>query len=199
MGRVKAQVMGTSMSWVETVLEEWGTWLRTKGAGQGWGGAVDLDRLFELARAPRTPGVHSDPTYAEFASTAHDGQGRMQTVNRYVLQCSPDVRLVGRLRYAGLLEPVAEPGPKDRARWNVSRGTFDGCPERWADVEMGGVVWWGESGGVPMSRIAVLMACDLSRVHGLLGALHKQIRAELLEDARTRKTNADANPRRLRA
>lgn len=180
------------MSWVETVLEEWGTWLRTKGAGQGWGGAVDLDRLFELARAPRTPGVHSDPTYAEFASTAHDGQGRMQTVDRYVRQCRPELRIVARLRYAGILEAVDIPGPKDHRRYIADSAALEGC----GGFVLGLELWMSETHGLSVSRISEAMGAPASTIYDRLSRLHQQIRAELQQDARTRKKRADAIPRR---
>lgn len=189
---------GGGMSWVDTVLEEWGVWLRTKGCGQGWGGAVDLDRLFEIASDIRAPGSHSDPTLAEILATEHDDQAPLQRVNFHILQCKPPVRLAARLRYAGMMLRVPEPGPRVRSRWVVeSEVPMEGCG-RWLYAS-GHWEHWGESGAMPVVAVAGLMETDEAAVHGLLGALHKKIRAELLQDARARKPSANSNPRRLRA
>jgi hypothetical protein len=176
------------MSWVEVVLTEWGAWLRTKGAGQGWGGSVDLDRLFELSRPPKAPGVHSDPVLSEVMASAFDGQARMQVVHRYVMGCAADVRNAGRLRYAGMLETTAEPGPRDHRRWIVSRGTLEGCGG--AEIEMAGEVWLTETHGLPVWRVAEVMGVGPDAVYARLSRLHAQVRAELTQDARARKQRA---------
>lgn len=181
------------MSWVEDVLGEWGTWFRTQGAGQGWGGSVDMDRLFQSCGF-RDPGVHSDPVFSEVLATQRDGQGPHQRINRYILQCGPDVRMVAKLRYAGILERVSEAGPKVRSKWVVSATeSLEGCGR--FNMEFGHWEHWAESGALPVVAVAGLMECDESRVFGLLGALHKRIRAELLQDATTRK-NASTRTRR---
>lgn len=171
-------------TWVQAALEEWGTWLRTKGAGQGWGGAVDLDRLFELARAPRNAGEHSDPVLAEVCRTAYDGQDQAQRIDRYVKDCEPELRLVGRLRYAGVLEAVDIPGPRDQHKLIVDVEALAGC---------GGFVlaidaWMSETHGLAVSKISELMGSPQSTVYDRLDRLHERIRAELLQDARTRKS-----------
>lgn len=187
------------MSWVERVLEEWGAWARAKGDGQGWGGSLDLDRLCELARGARDPGVHSDPVQAECAATAHDGQGRHQTVDRYVRMCAPLIAVTARLRYVGTVEPVEdEPERRDRMRWGVSRGTLEGCGH-FTDMTLAGPMWFRETAGLPVTRIAELMGVGKSTVYERLETLHAQIKAELVQAAKDRKKRADAITRRLAA
>lgn len=89
------------MSWVERVLEDWGAWRRAQGDAQGWGGALELDRLFQLCKL-RDPGVHSDPVGSEFAATDHGEEAGRRAVDRYIQLCGPTLSLTARLRYAGV-------------------------------------------------------------------------------------------------
>src|SRR5690349_13987815 len=108
---------GGAVSWVEDVLRQWGGWYRVKGEAQGWGGAVDFDRLFELGRGTRAPGVHSDPILSEVLATEADQQADMQRVHRHIMQCARTLQLTARLRYAGLWLPVVgDPERGDRLR-----------------------------------------------------------------------------------
>jgi hypothetical protein len=169
------------MSRVQSVLEEWGAWLRSKGDGQGWGGSLDLDRLFELAKRSRDPGTYSNPVAAQWEATIYDGQSRHQRVDRYVDQCGLTLSLTARLRYAGILEPTAEPDYRSRRRWVVSRETLQGCGDG-AQMEMAGEMWFTESGPLPVARIAKLMEVAQGTVYGRLAHLHERIRVELAQD-----------------
>lgn len=174
------------MSWVEVVLEGWGNWLRTKGAGQGWGGSLDLDRLCQLAQG-RAPGTHTDPVLSELLATEHDDQSPHQRVHRYVLMCSPEEQATAVLRYAGAIEPVEEPEYRDHRRWVVSRGRIAG-----KEIEMAGWVWFRETHGLPAARIAELTGVGTDTVHARLQSVQDSVRRELLQDARTRKNRRAA-------
>lgn len=164
------------MSWVEDILRQWGGWYRVKGEAQGWGGAVDFDRLFELGRGARAPGVHSDPILAEVLATEADQQADMQRVHRHITQCARTLQLTARLRYAGLWLPViGEPERGDRLR---------------------GGIYYRDSHGLTAGQIAGLMACPESTVYDRLVRLRRRIEAELRYDAKIRKT---LNASRLRA
>lgn len=165
------------MSWVEDKLHEWGAWYRVKGEAQGWGGAVDFDRLFELGRIKRAPGVHSDPILSEVLATDADQQADMQRLHRYVMQCARPLQLTARLRYAGIWLPV------------------QGDPER-GDRLRGGV-YYRDSHGLVARQIAALMECPESTVYDRLVRLRKRIEVELRHDAQIRKTRQHAS--RLRA
>lgn len=173
--------------WVEEVLSEWGGWLRAQGDGQGWGGSLDMDRLFELARGGRTPGVHSDPTMAEVAATAADGQGGHQQVHRFVTMCEPKLRTTAVLRYAGIYEPVGEPERKDMTRYVVGRIEYGEAPTDF--VEVGSLMFFRETAGLPVARVADLMGVCADTVYARLDRLHDTIRAELIQEAKTRKTD----------
>lgn len=164
-------------------MREWGGWLRSKGDGQGWGGSLDLDRLFELAKAARNQGEYSDPVAAQYDATRADGQDQHQRVDRFVRLSGPLLHLTGVLRYAGYWEPTEAPEYRDRVRHVVSHGRIAG-----EIIEMGGPVWFRESGPLPTASIALLMECGRDTVTERLSRLHETIRAELIQEARTRKT-----------
>lgn len=175
------------MSWVDRDLEDWGAWLRTKGLGQGWGGSVDYDRYGELVQGKRSPGEYSNPTQREWEATIFDQQSRVQRVDRYISLCNLVEQTTAVLRYAGTLIPVEEPEWKDHPRWIVSRGTLEGVPARWADVEMAGEVWFRETHGLPVAEIARTMGVALGTVYDRLAMVKERVRAELAHDSRTRK------------
>lgn len=160
------------MSWVEDVLRQWGGWYRVKGEAQGWGGAVDFDRLFELGRGTRAPGVHSDPVFSEVLATEADQQADMQRVHRYIMQCARTLQLTARLRYAGLWLPVV------------------GDPER--GDRMRGGSYYRDSHGLVVRQIADLMRCPEPTVYDRLSRLRQRIEAELRLDAKIRKTQRAA-------
>lgn len=182
------------MSWVEEVLREWGGWLRSKGDGQGWGGSLDLDRLFELARGQRNAGEHSDPTMAEVAATAADGQSAHQQVNRFVMLCEPILRRTAILRYAGIYEPTDTPERTDRARYVVGRIEYGSGPTDF--VEVGSLMFFRETAGLPVAQVAEVMRVGRTTVYERLERLHAQIKAELIQTANERKKRADAISRR---
>lgn len=178
------------MSWVEEVLREWGGWLRSKGDGQGWGGSLDLDRLFELARGQRNAGEHSDPTMAEIAATAADGQSGHQQVHRFVMLCDAPLRITAALRYAGIYEPTDDPERRDRQRYVVGRIEYGDAPTDF--VEVGALLFFRETAGLPVARVADLMGVCSDTVYARLDRLHDTIRAELIQEAKTRKTQRAA-------
>ena len=145
------------MSWVERVLEDWGAWRRAAGDAQGWGGAPEMDRLFQLCKT-RDPGVHSDPVGAEFAATERGEEAGRRTVDRYIQLCGPILSLTARLRYAG------------------TRHEFEECGVlRYKDV-----VW------APLA-IAQLMEVKPETVLDRLRMVRGRVRLELLQDAKNRK------------
>ena len=145
------------MSWVERVLEDWGAWRRAAGDAQGWGGAPEMDRLFQLCKT-RDPGVHSDPVGAEFAATDRGEEAGRRTVDRYIQLCGPILSLTARLRYVGTRERFE-----------------DGAVTRYREV-----VW------APLA-IAVVMAVKPETVLERLRVVRERVRHELLQDAKNRK------------
>lgn len=145
------------MSWVERVLEDWGAWKRAQGDAQGWGGALEFERLFQLCKT-RDPGVHSDPVGAEFAATDHGEESGRRTVDRYIQLCGPTLSLTARLRYVGTKELTTELGV-----------------ERYREV-----IW------APLA-IAQLMAVKPETVLERLRMVRERLRRELLHDAKKRK------------
>lgn len=172
------------MSWVERVLEDWGAWRRAQGDAQGWGGALELDRLFQLCKT-RDPGVHSDPVGSEFAATDHGEEAGRRAVDRYVRLCGPEPSLTAQLRYVGIWLPVeGDAGYKDRAKLIA----LEGCPRRW---DMGMEIYYRET-CLTAAQIAEAMQTDTGVVLERLKTVRDTVRLELLQDANNRKKDRAA-------
>lgn len=145
------------MSWVERVLVDWGAWRRAQGEAQGWGGAVEFDRLFQLCNA-RDPGVHSDPVGSEFAAADSGEEAGRRAVDRYIALCGPMPCLTATLRYVGTREAVEEAG----------------------------ILRYREVTWAPLA-IAQVMGVDVDTVLERLRMVRERVRQELMHDAKKRK------------
>lgn len=165
------------MSWVDDVLEDWGAWRRGLGDAQGWGGALELDRLLCGARDPN---AHSDPVCAEWAATAYGEEAGRRAVDHYVQLCSPELRLTAHLRYVGVWLPVEGDWEyKDRVR----EIALEGCPR------MGMEVYFRDT-RLTTAQIAEAMLVAPETVLERLRAVSDRVRRELSSAARNRKRDA---------
>ena len=86
---------------IQQVLRDWAGWYRMLSRGQGWGvRGLDKDRI---APGPAPAGVHSDPTFAEYAASIEDGEGIYRFVDSRIREHYPVVQRLIRSRYVGLM------------------------------------------------------------------------------------------------